>query len=56
MVALGAPPPDPMTTPLSRPGLLTRLADHPLARVVAYYIVLAVGVLLLHRWRPDLPG
>lgn len=37
-------------------GLLTRLADHPLARVVAYYIVLAVVVVLLYQWRPDLPG
>jgi hypothetical protein len=45
-----------MTTPPTRPGLLTRLADHPLARVVAYYIVLAVGVLLLYRWRPHLAG
>jgi hypothetical protein len=32
------------------------MADHPLARVVAYYILLAVGLLLLHQWRPDLPG
>jgi hypothetical protein len=39
-----------------RPGPLTRLADHPLARVVAYYVVLTVGLVLLYQWRPDLPG
>ncbi len=45
-----------MTAASSANGLLTRLADHPLARVVAYYIVLAVAVVVLYRWRPDLPG
>lgn len=45
-----------MTPAASANGLLTRLADHPLARVVAYYIVLAVVVVLLYQWRPDLPG
>jgi hypothetical protein len=37
-------------------GIVSRLADHPLARVVAYYVVLAVGVVLLYQWRPELPG
>jgi len=46
-----------MTLPASQPSnLLTRLADHPLARIVAYYIVLAVGLLLIYQWRPNLPG
>jgi hypothetical protein len=42
--------------PASRPGLVNRLADHPLARVVAYYIVLTVALVLLYQWRPELPG
>jgi hypothetical protein len=45
-----------MAAPRVERGLLARLADHPLARLVAYYIVLAVGVLLLYRWQPDLAG
>lgn len=44
-----------MTMP-TRPSLLDRLADQPIARIVAYYVVLAVGVLLLYQLIPDLPG
>ncbi|MFN0181764.1 MAG: DUF4956 domain-containing protein [Gemmatimonadales bacterium] len=44
-----------MTFPV-QPTLLNRLADQPLARIAAYYLVLAVGVLALHRVAPDLPG
>lgn len=45
-----------MATPPTQDGLISRLADHPLARVIAYYVVLAVAVLLLYQWHPDLPG
>lgn len=45
-----------MATTTPGPGLLNRLADHPLARVVAYYLVLGAVVVLLYLWRPDLPG
>lgn len=44
-----------MTTPF-RPSLLDRLADQPIARIVAYYLVLAAGLLVLYQWVPDLPG
>ena len=44
-----------MTVPFP-PSLLNRLADQPLARIVAYYLLLGAGALLLHRYVPDLPG
>lgn len=37
-------------------SLLTRLADQPVVRVLAYYILLAVAVLLLYQVAPDLQG
>lgn len=42
-----------MPTP---PGVLNRLADQPLARLVAYYILLGAAALLLHRFYPGMPG
>ena len=45
-----------MATTTTQNGLISRLAEHPLARVIAYYIVLAVGLVLLYLWYPDLPG
>jgi len=44
-----------MTGPTS-PSLINRLADQPFARVIAYYLVLAAGLLILYRFAPDLPG
>ena len=44
-----------MPTPYNR-SLLTRLADHPVARIVAYYVVLAVAVFALHSLDPELQG
>ncbi len=44
-----------MTVPF-RPSLLDRLADQPIARIVAYYLVLAAGTLALYQVAPDLPG
>jgi hypothetical protein len=44
-----------MTSPF-RASLLDRLADQPIARIVAYYVVLAAGTLLLYQVAPDLPG
>ncbi len=44
-----------MTIP-SKPGSVTRLADQPIVRVVAYYVVLAALALVLYRVNPTLPG
>jgi hypothetical protein len=44
-----------MTFP-TRPSLTARLADQPVARLIAYYLVLAAGVLVLYRLDPNLPG
>ncbi len=38
------------------PGRLSRLADQPIARLVAYYLVLTAAVLVLRQLVPDLPG
>lgn len=46
-----------MTYPApSKPGLVARLADQPLARVVAYYLLLAAVALALYQVAPTLPG
>ncbi len=39
-----------------KPGLVSRLADQPIARVVAYYILLAALALVLYQIAPNLPG
>ena len=44
-----------MTIPI-RPSALSRLADQPLARLAAYYVILAAAGLLLYRLVPDIPG
>ncbi len=44
-----------MTYPL-KPGLVTRLAEQPLIRVLAYYIVLTVAAVLLYQVAPTMPG
>lgn len=44
-----------MTMP-TPPGVLNRLADQPLARLVAYYLLLAAAGLALHRFYPGMPG
>ncbi len=44
-----------MTYPF-KPGLVTRLADQPIARVVAYYVLLAALALVLYQFSPTLPG
>ena len=46
-----------MTYPApSNPGLVARLADQPIVRVVAYYILLAGAALALYQVAPTLPG
>lgn len=44
-----------MTVPTG-PSVLDRLANQPIARILAYYVVLAAAVLLLYQVAPDLPG
>jgi hypothetical protein len=44
-----------MTTP-SRFRAVSRIADQPIVRVLAYYLALVVGLLILHRFAPHLPG
>ncbi len=44
-----------MTLP-TPPSLLNRLANEPVARTLAYYLVLAAGVALLYQLDPNLPG
>src|SRR5262249_16867448 len=40
----------------SEPSLLNRLANQPVARTVAYYLVLAAVVAILYQVDPNLPG
>jgi hypothetical protein len=42
-------------TPTS-PSLVNRLANQPIARTVAYYLILAAAVALLYQLDPDMPG
>ena len=44
-----------MTSP-SQPGGFAQLAAQPVARIVAYYLIMAVALIGLHQVAPDLPG
>lgn len=44
-----------MTYPF-KPGIVTRMADQPLIRVVAYYLVLATAAVALYQVAPTMPG
>src|SRR5262245_1155381 len=40
----------------TQPSLLNRLANQPIARTVAYYLILAAAVALLYQLDPNMPG